>query len=275
MTIPPEICQLATMLDDPDNRVALNLLAQLLAREEDLGTLPEQLRQAPDPLVRQRAKMLQHALIMRQHRRKVSQIWQDGNEPDIFAILTILHLLWFDSDSQSDIQQDIESFTGHAAKFSLQSLEDAELFMRSLCVLPEKETVIRPELYCIGSVLDQQCGATSLLLTVIRELLGREKFQLVNIMGEFGLMDSNCRVLLGNGSWHLADCPGVEPEAWSSCQMLKYLTLTLLSCAVNSDSYRYVMSLTQALTGDESRDIYASFPYPFGKEERFRKNLQH
>ena len=58
MTFSPEIRRLAAMLDDPDNDVAVNVAAQLLASDEDIDALTGMLQESPDPLVRRRAHVL-------------------------------------------------------------------------------------------------------------------------------------------------------------------------------------------------------------------------
>ena len=46
MNSPCRISSLTAMLDDPDDRIGVNLLAQLLLREEELGDLPAQDRKS-------------------------------------------------------------------------------------------------------------------------------------------------------------------------------------------------------------------------------------
>lgn len=263
MTFSPEIIQLGAMLDDRDSEVAVNVMAQLLAREEDLGDLPAVLQESGDPLVRRRAHLLQNALAMRRRRRMIHSMLNDPEECELFPALIELHLLWFDKDQPDAIRRDVRNFLETADKHPLASLEDAEMFMRKSCFLPETESTIRPESCCIGTVLCQHCGSTGLLMAMISELLGRENFPLVRVLGEFGVTDSAGRLLLGGGSWRLIPPSGAKMEKWTAQMMLRYLGTTLLSCAVNSDSYRYVMSITQALTGDESEHVFDGFPYPF------------
>ena len=76
-------------------------------------------------------------------------------------------------------------------------------------------------------------------------------------------MDDKGQILFGSGSWQLEKLDGAQPVRWSSQMLMRYIASTLLSCAVNSDSYRYVMSITRALTGDESKHVFDNFPYPF------------
>ena len=257
--------QLASLLDDRDETVAVNALAQLLAREDELGDLPGLLQESSDPLVRRRAHMLQNAISMRAGRRELARMINCPRDEEIFDALTGLHLLWYDRDQKSDICKEVDKFRQRAAKYPLDSLEDGEFFMRKSTFLPENETTIRPECYCIGTALFQKCAAASLWMMVLYGLLPKGNFQLVRLQGNYGLIDNNGMVLTGSGGWRLMEYDG-NGEMISVPQLMRYFGTTLLSCAVNSDSYRYVMSITQVLTGDESEKVLNSFPYPFGSK---------
>ena len=71
MSLSPETLQLASMLDDQDNDVGLNVLAQLLNREDEVEELSRILQEYPDPLVRKRIHTLQNAFVMRRRRRQI------------------------------------------------------------------------------------------------------------------------------------------------------------------------------------------------------------
>lgn len=265
MTLSPETIQLASMLDDQDHEVVVNILARLLNRENEVEELSRVLQEHPDPLVRRRIHMLQNAFTMRRRRRQIWAMLEEKVRMDIPDMLTALHLLWFDRDNPDEIRQDVDKFLEMASGFPMESLNDLEMFMRQNRFLPENETTIRPESYCIGTVLFHRLGATSTLMAIGSALLKDEKkYQPVRILGEFGIMDDTGRVLLGNGSWRLtAAGSGSGAEVWSRRKLLRYIAMNLLSCAVNSDSYRYVMSIARALTGDESEHVFDDFPYPF------------
>ena len=266
MAISPDMAHLASMLDDPDNETALNVLARMLALQEDLSEVTSLLQESPDPLVRRRIHTLQNALTMRDRRRSICTLFNQVNERpcNILHELINLHLLWFDKDQSDEVNKEVAEFLKHTEKFPLTSLKEAEFFMREKCFMPEKETTIRPESYCIGTVIFHRQGAASVLLALLWHLLGRERFQMVQVMGNFALMDDRQQVLLGNGNWQLESVSGVQPVIWSEQMILRYIASTLMSCAVNSDSYRYVMSIARALTGDESKHLFDDFPYPFG-----------
>ena len=265
MPVTPEMVKLAAMLDDPDDAVGVNVLAHLLALDEDLSDLTAMLQESSDPLVRRRIHTLQNALVMRERRRRICDLFNQpaGSSCDILQGLINLHLLWFDKDQPEEINKEVAEFLKQVEKFPLTTLEDAEFFMREKCFLPEKETTIRPESYCIGTVLFHRLGATSVLLGLLWHLLGKEKFQMVQVLGNFALMDERQQILAGNGTWQLENISGSRFVVWTPQMLLHYVASTLLSCAVNSDSYRYVMSFTRALTGDESKHVFDDFPYPF------------
>lgn len=265
MNISPETMQLAAMLDDRDENTAVNLLAQLLAREEELGELPGILQEHPDPLVRRRAHLLQNAMTMRRRRRTLCAMLNGKEKCSVFDALKLMHLLWFDKDQAEDLDKETADFLKLADKHPMDNLTDVEIFMRKYCFLPENETTIRPESYCIGTVIYHRLGASSILMAMIHAMLNNpERFKIIHTLGIFGIADTKKNQLLsGGGSWKLNDFCAAGTDILDIQQLLRYIAVTLLSCAVNSDSYRYVMSITQALTGDESEHVFDDFPYPY------------
>ena len=265
MSLSPETLQLASMLDDQDNDVGLNVLAQLLNREDEVEELSRILQEYPDPLVRKRIHTLQNAFVMRRRRRQISAMLKEAVPSDIIGTLISLHLLWFDKDNPADIRRDVEKFMESAAAFPMTSLDDLEIFMRQNRFLPENETTIRPESYCLGTVIFHRLGATSALMALGLALLNDEKkYRAVRVLGQFAIRDERGRVLLGHGSWRQESLPENFPvEYWPVGKLLRYIAVTLLSCAVNSDSYRYVMSITRVLTGNEEKNVFDNFPYPY------------
>ena len=264
MVFSPEIVNLSGMLDDPDDRIGINLLAQLLLREDELGELPAELQESADPVVRRRVHWLQHALNMRQRRRRVAEILRTPpQESDVIRGLIDLHLLWFDKDSPDEIREEVEEFIRKIESDLNGSLNDLELLMRKLTFLPGNETTIHPESYCIGTVIRQRAGSASMLCTLFGALLQKYGIVPVQVMGDFGLMDKDGNLLRGCGSWHLTRINPADAVFQPLEKLLRYIAMTLFSASVNSDSYRYVMSFAQTLNGDESHRVFDKFPYPF------------
>ena len=145
MSPDPRIIQLGSMLDDPDDRIAVDLIARLmLFSDDELGELPAVMQESSNPAVRRRAQWLQHALNMRRRRRRIRELM--GNGPSGMAVIQTLldlHLLWFDKDSPDDIESEVEEFIQAALPGVTGSLDDLELQLRKLTVFPENETTIR------------------------------------------------------------------------------------------------------------------------------------
>ncbi len=265
MSPDPRIIQLGSMLDDPDDRIAVDLIARLmLFSDDELGELPAVMQESSNPAVRRRAQWLQHALNMRRRRRRIRELM--GNRPSGMAVIQTLldlHLLWFDKDSPDDIESEVEEFIQAALPGVTGSLDDLELQLRKLTVFPENETTIHPESYCIGTVVRQRSGAASLLCALFGALLQEHGIVPVQVAGTFGLMDKEENFLGGCGNWHLSALPANAVKVWQMEELLRYIAMTLFSCSVNSDSYRYVMSFAQVLNGDESSHVFDRFPFPF------------
>ena len=267
MAIPPDILQIASMLDDPDENVGVNLLAQLLCRADELGDLPGHLHESGDPVVRRRAHQLQAALTMRNRRNRFhNRLFSP--EPALVRGLEELHLLWYDRDSQTELHEMVSGFVADFRNAGVKTLEDIEFFMRKKNILPENESVIKVENYCIGTVIDRRTGAASVLMALAAELAGSREFQLVRCMEQFAIFDRKDSILTGGGSWNLCKAPDLKSmELWNNRMILQFVSSTLLSCAVNSDSYRYIMSIAQAISGLPAEEVFPHFPYPFSMKQ--------
>ena len=69
MKTPDDLEKLAELLDDENEDVAINVIATLLERQDELGDLPARLQEHSDPLVRRRAHQLQAAMTFRRWRQ--------------------------------------------------------------------------------------------------------------------------------------------------------------------------------------------------------------
>ena len=261
----PDIQQIASMLDDEDDNVALNVMVQLMARADELGDLPGILQESSNRLVRRRAHQLQVALNLRQRRESFHRRLTGGAAPELIPGLYELHLLWYDRDSSLDLRKLFNDFSSIYAGCRINSLEGIEKFMRKNCVVPLPESSVCGDIYCLGCVLDRRIGSQLLILALAAELTGNPALQIAKISEGFVLYDSeNGKMLTGKGGWTVFPVPENEvPEIWNSTMVLKYISGMLLACAVTSDSFRYVMSFAQAISGDRSEHVFDDFPYPF------------
>ncbi len=263
-----DIEKLASLLDDEDDDVAVNVLALLLEREDELGDLPGRLQESEDPLVRKRAHQLQAAITFRQRRREFFRLLSQ-EQPDFIAGLTALHLLWFDRDSRTRIEKDLHSFVASARDCELETLDDARRFICRCGFASELDSTLRPENYCIGLILAQKTGAASLLMGLIKVLMrSPEKFHIVRFCGTFGLFDGESSILLSQGDWRVCKVSSTADfEYFSLRDILHCAGNMLFSSAVNSDSFRYVLTIAQSLSGDSGDGILSSMPYPYGPDK--------
>ena len=65
-----DLASLLSLLDDEDETVAVNAMAELLNREAELGDALAVLQESDHPLVRRRSHQLQAAITLRRRRRE-------------------------------------------------------------------------------------------------------------------------------------------------------------------------------------------------------------
>ena len=268
MKTPDDLEKLSLLLDDEDDDVAVNVIAALLERQDELGDLPARLQESSNELVRRRAHQLQAAMTFRARRRDFFSILK-AEKPDFCAGLVLLHLLWFDRDSGVNVAGELANFISVSRNSRpLNTLRDARAFMCRNGFAAELESTIHPENYCIGTILSQHCGAGSLLLGLLKTLMTEpEKFQVMRFCGEFALRDNRNTILRGIGDWRCCRLSSAQDfEFFSQRDILHLAGNMLLSSAVNSDSFRYVLTITRALCGDAGDGVLATFPYPYGEK---------
>ena len=263
MKVETDLGYLASLLDDEDEAVAVNAMAELLIREDELGTLPAELQESADPLIRRRAHQLQVALTMRRRRREFARLIQ-SERADFGVGLVELHLLWFDNDSRPELMETLADFLKKASGRPAMTLDDIAYLMRRAELAAECETTLRPENYCIGTILSNRVGSAALLCGLSRMLAFQpEEFRVVRMLGDFALYDG-AKVLMPARDWLIAPAPAVsELEFWESGRLLAMGANILFGSAVNSDSFRYVLTIAQAISGNNDDYMLDYLPYPY------------
>ena len=184
---------------------------------------------------------------------------------DFFSGLVLLHVLWFNRDSRSNITAVLEAFAVAARRRPLLSLEDARALMCRFGFSAELESTIHPENYCIGTVIFNRSGAASLLMGLLKSLMvNPKKFFVVRFCGEFALFDGKNSILLGQGDWRVCRISSIDDlEFFSFRDILHCAGNMLFSSAVNSDNFRHVLTLAQSLTGAHDAAPLGELPYPY------------
>ena len=259
----PEITSLLSLLDDEDESIAVEAMAHLLDCGDEIGDELAALQDSTDPLLRRRVHELQSALIMRRRRssfaRRLSAL-----VPDVRALLVELHLQWFDSDSPPEIRERLDTFLAQGRAAGASSLEDVAGFMRNQGFTAERETTLHPEDYCVGVVLYDRAGASVMLCQLAKELArSNRRLKVVRCMDDFAVYDGSSLLLPGR-DWRIVRAPSVgELEVWDDRQVLKFAALMLFSAAVNSDSFRYVLTIAQTISGMPGEEVLDYLPYPY------------
>ena len=187
-----DLASLLSLLDDEDETVAVNAMAELLNREAELGDALAVLQESDHPLLRRRSHQLQAAITLRRRRREFASRL---NAPHIDLIdgLIDVHLQWYDNDSRPELVRIWEKFRAEANRCPLRTLENIAYFMRKCGFTARNETTMRPEYYCIGPVLENRTGAVAILAGLALEVAEPEAgLRLVRVLGDFALARAGC-----------------------------------------------------------------------------------
>ncbi len=263
--VSPKIAALLSLLDDEDENVAVNAMAELLFCEEELGEALAGLQESPDALTRKRAHQLQAAITLRRRRRHFSELLK-APKVDMIEGLIEVHLQWFDNDSRPGLEALWRNFSEEAARYQLNSLRQLSYFMRKYGMAAAAETTMQPENYCIGTVLENRYGSAALLAAMGQQLAADAglELRLVRMLGEFALLDGDGNLLIPGRDWKLDSVKGVaDCDFWDRRSLLRFASVMLFSNAVNSDSFRYVQTIAQALTGLPDGELPDTLPYPY------------
>ena len=259
----PDISSLLSLLDDEDETTAVEAMAELLYRGDEAAEKLAELQESPDPLLRRRVHQLEAALTLRRRRREFSRLLAMPR-PDVARALVELHLQWFDNDPLPEIAARVEAFLAGGANARVRDLNGLSAYFRKCGIVAERETTLRPENYCVGLALADRIGAAALWVLLGQLLLGNiPGVRIVRHVEEFSLCDGQ-NLLLPERDWRVVRAPGNdELELWDARRVLKFVSMMLFSAAVNSDSFRYVLTIGQAVSGLPEDEVLTYLPYPY------------
>ena len=268
-----ELDALFKLLDDSEPTLVRPVMSKLLQYDPSvLESYLAKLQESSDPLVRKRCHQLQAILLLRERRIFFSEMLNRSDMNLIDGLIEI-HLQWYDNDSEPDLEELWGEFSEAAEGLELNSLEKVAYFMRRCSfALPQDNDFCAPELYCIGSVLEDRIGADILLCSIALVLAAENhlELRLIRLFGNFMLMDNNGRLLSPQNGWQLLSYPqhnhDKECEFWDDSRMiLKYVAGMVFLYAVGTDSFRYVHTIGHALSGLADGETLDFLPYPYGK----------
>ena len=272
MQTDPELEALLSLLDDDDEKTLLTVMSSLLRRHTDLLPHLAELQESADPEIRKKVHQLQSIIIEREKRFSLLERIDDPEE-DFFSILSDMHLLWYDSSPETELEDVICEFISDFNKRKIVSLQQAAeyMFQNNFKVTPPSS--LDPDACCIGSVFYWKKGCSAILCGILKKLLPEDAdISIIKIRNSFALTDGKS-VLLPEEWWdtrpaeEFADC-----EIWSDSQILSYLLMLLFDNAVNSNSYRYIYTIGQAVSGKTDNSFQNHLPYPFSTHRDDKTN---
>ena len=259
----PDIRSVLSLLDDEDEAVAFDAMAELLYRGDEALPYLAELQESPDPRLRRRVHQLESALTVRRRRSEFSRLLSMPR-PDVRRLLVELHLQWFDNDPLPEMTSRLDAFIAEGRALRPRTLEELAAYFRKCVIIAERETTLRPENYCVGVMLADRIGSAALWALLAKLLLPEDtSIRVVRNVEEFALCDGG-RLLIPERDWRIFRAPvGAELEEWSDRKVLKFASAMLFSAAVNSDSFRYVLTIGQALSGLPDDEFLDYMPYPY------------
>ena len=266
-----EYRHLLSLLDDENEQAASLAMAELLARDpKTLEPVLRKLQESSDPRLRRRIHQLQSTMTLRRRRKSLTRNLS-AHTMDLLEGLIQIHLLWYDNDACESVKKQWDAFLDESEKYHPNTLEQLGYFMRKRGFACSHRDDTAPEYLCLGNVLDENIGADFILCAIACLLAakwGLRVFITQSAETDFILVDQSGNVLVPMNDWdHIAaDGKQYAFEFWNTQMLLRYATALLFTCAVNSDSFRYIYTIGSCLAGDENSDSLDFLPYPYGKK---------
>lgn len=264
---------LLNLLDDENEQSAAQAMAELLQRDEKpLQEILRKLQESSNGRLRKRIHQLQGAILLRKRRSSFSEKLKN-RQLDLLEGLIQLHLLWFDNDSRAALNKQWDSFLKESVSFHPDTLESLGMFLRKKQLRCTNRDDIQASHYCLGTLLDESEGSDCLLCAVAVLTAAKAGLNLrvtQSAESDFILLDSAENILLPANDWEYVPFDQVHYrfDFWSVPMLLRYALGMMFTCAVSSDSFRYVHTIGNILLPGEdpsgSNQTPDYLPYPYG-----------
>ncbi len=262
---------LLSLLDDENEQAASLAMAELLARDPGpLEPVLRKLQESPNPRLRRRIHQLQSTMLLRRRRKSLTQNLSERNI-DLLEGLIQIHLLWYDNDAYDTVKKQWNELAEEAKNYHPKNLEQLAYFLRKRQFVCSHRDEMESEFLCLGTILDENTGADFMLCAIACLLAaqrGMRIFITQSAETDFILVDEFGNILVPVNDWEYIPFDGKQYafEFWNTQMLLRYATALLFTCAVNSDSFRYVYTIGSCLAGDASSDNLDFLPYPYGPD---------
>lgn len=260
-----EIGLLTGMLDDEDENIAVEIMADLLDHGDRIEPFLAGLQDSDNPLLRKRVQQLETILLMRRRRRDFSRLLE-RKKLSLEKGLIEVHLQWFDNDGEKSLHESFSSFVRRFSERACRTLTDAVYFVERTDFRIEPETSLEPELYCIGTVLDNRRAAGSLAAALLSECGRRCGLDWKPAMcgGEFAVFSQSEKAVLPmRGRLRPETAEARRAAVLETKRLLLYFSMMLFSHSILSDNFRYIHTIGQSLCGFPDGEGLDFLPYPY------------
>ncbi len=256
--------------DDNEQNVSLAMAALLKSDKTSLDQCLRSLQESENPRLRRRVHQLESAIHARR-KRKILESRLKHADISLFEGCIQLHLLWFDNDLAEHVKTQWDELKEKFRAFCRKNqgmnpvLTVKDFFVQEKFGTPNPDELIA-DYYSIGVAIDDHFGSDLILSVIALELLSD-----IGITCRIFRLDDDFGITAGDGFFF---CPGKDAEAvknpvapggiiiWKDRAVLRYLASMLLLCAVATDSYRYIYTLSNALSAFLPEEAPA-LPYPY------------
>ncbi len=257
---------LLRLLDDDNEQSATFAMAELLDENDPrLERVLRLLQETPNQKLRRRIHQLQTAITKRCRRLFLASCLTN---PEFSLLDTVisLHLMWFDNDTYGEVLEqwkemldEMESATKNPSGF-----RDFVPYLKKRFLLFENGSAdLHADNLCFGIVLEEN-SAVDYLLCIIAKLIADEwnmPAEVVSSNGDFALF-SEGDLFFPKQDWSDRKNTSSELKFWTTRELGNLLTAQLFTCAVATDSFRYIHTIGGMMR--DTKQNVEMLPYPYG-----------
>ncbi len=258
---------LLKLLDDDNEQAASLAMAELIQNDDPrLERVLRSLQETPDAKLRRRIHQMQSALIKRRNRKTMADSLRKG-EYSLLEGIVRLHLLWFDNDTRAEVLQQWQDFLQDSSVLQGCRIEKLFAFLgeKIRCVGFSKDD-LNADTICLGTILEDG-AAIDFMCCILAKLLAEAwhtRMEVVQTGGEFAVL---CGGTLYYPAKQWDSIPNIHPgiHAWTTEELLTLVASTLFTCAVATDSFRYIYTIGNCLLDGTENILFLPYPYGNGK----------
>ncbi|MCQ2380168.1 MAG: hypothetical protein MJ025_04525 [Victivallaceae bacterium] len=262
-----DIQQLINMLSSKDEGDACAAVTMLANSKGITDEKIAELQESKDQRLRRRIHQLQAMILLRKRREAVHDLL--SGDVDFLKGMVAIHMLWYDNDNQMEVEDILRDFLIEMRRRKFTRLDDLATAMRfDADFIGHVDSNLCVDNYCVGVGLESRDLADSVLCALCRQLmLNPDDFKTVMYRGEVFLTESPMRIaprgLSPHRNWSVVPLTDGETTDFGDTEILRFAANQLFSHAVNADSLRYVMTISQAITGRQGADAMNALPDPY------------